>query len=90
MSNLKKDENRITTLGAVLNTDGSTIAQVKVNPTDHSLKVANGTTGDDYSSTNIQKDNNREPVLWGVSSADGVTPVSIYVDSAGKLLIKST
>ena len=90
MANAVIDGNRIPTLTAALNTDGTTVVCVKANATNSSLKVSDGTTGTDHGTTNAQRDGNHKPVLMAVSSADGVTPVEVYADSSGNLLIQST
>ncbi len=88
--NAKRDDNRIPALLAALNTDGITPVNVEVNPTNHALKVLDGTTGTDHGTNIANRDDNRIPVLMGISSADGTTPIEIYADSSGNLLIKST
>jgi hypothetical protein len=85
-----RDENRVPTMLGTLNTDGTTVVSIKVVPTTHAVKISDGTTGTNHTTTNAQRDANRVPALWGVSSADGVTPVSIYTDVNGKLLVQST
>ena len=85
--NAKRDENRVTTLAATLNTDGKTFINVRAIP--NRLCVEDNTTGTDYGPVNAIRDDNRVPVLMAVSSADGVTPVAVYADSSGKLLINS-
>ena len=44
-------------------------------------------TGSDHGPTNALRDENNVPTLMAVSSADGVTPVVVYADSNGNLLI---
>ena len=90
MTNAYKDENGIPTLIAVLNTDGSTIKRVLCNPTNHALKVTDNTTGSDHGPANAKKDENFVSCIMAVSSADGFTPVSLYTDSSGNLLIQSS
>jgi len=89
MTNAKRDENHIPTMIAVLNTDGTTIGNIKVDPANHCMKVDDNTTGTDYGSNTARRDENNVPVLMGVSSADGITPVEIYRDVNGNLLINS-
>jgi hypothetical protein len=91
MANAKKDGNYISTLLGVLNSDGSTIVPVQVNATNRALKVDDNTTGSDNgpSPSRALRDENRVPVFMAVSDVDGVTPVAIYADSEGKLLIDS-
>ena len=90
MTNAVRDENRITGITAVLNSDGSTITAVTANSSNKSLSVDDNTTGDDLGSPeNAPRDGNYRTVLWATSSVDGVTPVAVYCDSDGKLLINS-
>ena len=86
---LPRDANRQTMLAGVLNTDGSTVTAVYVNPTTHGVKYVDATTGSSFTTTTIQRDANRATTIWGVSSSNGVTPVSIYCDSSNNLLIDS-
>lgn len=88
--NLKRDQNRIPTIGLMLNTDGSTIVQMAVNPSNHAIKIDDGDTGNDYPFVNAERDDNRVPVAWGVSSSDLTKPIPIYGDLNGLLQIKST
>lgn len=84
------DANNQPMLIGTLNTDGTTVVAIKVNPATHGIKYVDDTTGSSFTTTNVQRDANRKPAIWGVSSVDGVTPVSIYTDSSGNLLIDST
>ncbi len=88
MANASRDGNNVPTLLAS-GTDGSSIVRVKVNATNHSLKVDDNTTGSDNGPTNALRDENSVPVLMAVSSVDGVTPVAVYADADGNLLIDS-
>lgn len=90
MTNASLDENGVHTLIAGLNTNGTTIVRVKVNTTNHALKVADGSSGTDHGPTNDLRDENSKTALMAVSSVDGVTPVVVYADSSGNLLIQST
>ncbi len=83
------DENGVPTLIAGLNTNGTTIVRVKVNATTHGLKISDGTTGTDHGPVNDLRDENSRPALMATSSVDGVTPVVVYADSSGNLLINS-
>lgn len=85
----KRDENRITTLTAALNTDGKTVNLVCADSTKHTLCVDDNTTGDDFSVSEAPRDENRIPVAMAVSSVDGVTPVELYSNDLLKLLINS-
>lgn len=84
-----RDDNRIPTLRAVLDTDGVTIVNITANPTTHTLSVSNGTTGTDYGVPTAQRDVDRVPALLCVSSSDYETPVEVYADSNGNLMIDS-
>ena len=88
MSNASRDNNRVPTLLATLNTDGITPVSILANY--HRLKISDGVSGSSIDSINVERDNNRVPTVWGVSSADGITPIPIYCNSSGFLLIKST
>ena len=89
MSNAKKDGNYVSTITAVLDTDGITIENIFADPTSHALEVDDDTTGSDNGPTpeRALRDENYVPTLYAVSSADGETPVALYVDAANKLLI---
>lgn len=90
MANAITDENGGKGLTCALNTDGVTIVRVKVNPTTHGIKNSDGTSGSDHGVAHAVRDENGNPVWLGVSSADGITPVEIYSDSSGNLLIQSS
>lgn len=90
MANAYLDENSVPTIIAGLNTNGSTIVRVLANSSTHGLKVSDGTTGSNHGPTNDLRDQNSRTCLMAVSSVDGVTPVVLYADSSGNLLIKST
>lgn len=89
MANAARDENNVPTLIAVLNTDGSSIVRVEVNPTGHVLSVEDNTTGSDNGPDRALRDENFVTTLIGVSSADGITPVAVYADAQGRLLLDS-
>jgi len=90
MSNASKDDNSVSSLIGVLNTDGATIVCVKADPISHRLEVSDGTSGSDNGPANALKDGNDVSTLIAVSSADGITPVVVYTDANGKLLIQTT
>lgn len=90
MSNAQKDDNSVSSLIGVLNTDGATIVPVKASLTTHRLTLSDGTSGSDNGPANALKDENGVSTLIAVSSADGTTPVVIYTNSSGALLVKST
>ena len=90
MSNAERDDNNVPAIIAVLNTDGTTVAPVEINPATHGLSVDNASTGTDQGPARALRDENFVPTMLAVSDVDGVTPVSLYVDSSGKLLIDET
>ncbi len=89
MANASRDENSVPTLLGALSTNGTTLVRVKVNASNHALKVADGSTGTDHGPVNAPRDENSVPALMAVSSVDGVTPVVVYADSSGNLLVDS-
>ena len=90
MAQALKDQNSASSLLGVLNTTGTSTVKVKADPTNHGLKVSDGTTGTDHGPANALRDENFVTGLMAVSSADGITPVAVYADSSGNLLIQST
>lgn len=90
MANAKIDQNGKQTITGLLNTNGTTITNIQADPTTHSMEVSDGTTGSDNGGNKAATDANGRPTLFAVSSVDGVTPVALYVDSTGHLLIQST
>ena len=89
MSNAKRDENRVTTITAILETDGLTIENIFASPTTHALKVDDDTTGSDNGPTpeRAVRDGNYVKTLYAVSSVDGETPVALYTNASNELLI---
>ncbi len=85
-----RDDNRIPTLRAVQNTAGTPIGNVTADPLTHALEVIDGTTGSDYGPATAKRDDQRVPSIMAVSTSDGETPISLYIDSSGKLLIQTT
>ena len=85
-----KDDNSVSTLIGVLNSDGETVVTVKGSPTTHRLNLSDGTSGSDNGPANALKDENYVSTLIAVSSADGTTPVAVYTDADGKLLVDSS
>lgn len=90
MANAITDENNAKGMIAALNTDGETIKRLIANPTTHGLSVSNGTTGSDAGPTYALHDDSGVPSLMAASSSDGTTPVPLYADSSGNLLVQST
>lgn len=91
MTQAVKDNNSVDTMLATLQSDGITPSLIKANPTTHALKYDDNTTGTDQSSgDDAKRDQNAVPVLLVVSETGGVTPVQLYVNADGELLIDST
>ena len=90
MTNAQRDDNNVPTMLAVLNTDGTSLVRVRINTSaSNSLKVDDNTTGSDNGPSRSLRDENFVTSMMAVSSVDGVTPVVLYTDSDGKLLIDS-
>ena len=90
MTNASRDENYVPTKVAALNSDGTTIVPLKVNPSTHGLLVSDGTSGSDHGPATSPRDQNSVPCIMGVSSSDGSTPIVCYANSSGQLLVQST
>lgn len=94
------DQNSVATLTGALSSDGDSVVKVKADPSTHSLKVDDNTTGSDFGPANALHDSNGRPTLIAVSSTtatvggidyvQNVTPVVVYTDSSGNLLVDST
>ena len=87
--NTPRDQNRIPTLLGTSNTTGLPIS-VKADPTLHALNVTTHISGVASSRANAVRDDNRVPVLLAVSSVDGKTPVEVWANTNGNLLIQTT
>ncbi len=92
MANAKKDGNYISTALALLESDGTTPINLVVDALTHSLEVDDNSSGSDNGPTPARalRDGNYVTTLIAVSSADGITPVALYADADGKLLIDHT
>lgn len=90
MANGNKDQNAVTSLMGVLNTTGASVVNITANPSTHGLNISDGTTGTDHGPLVALRDDNNRPTLIATSYLDGVTPVVIYSDSSGNLLVDST
>lgn len=88
MTQAKRDDNSIPTKMGVLNTDGATPTLLKIDPSTHILQVSDGTTGSDFGADIAARDNNGEHVLIATDGSDNI--ITLYVNSSGQLLIKST
>lgn len=100
MSDAALDSNSVATLTGALSSNGDSVVKVKANPSTHVLAVDDNTTGSDFGPANALHDSNNRPTLIAVSNltatvggiayVQNVTPVVIYTDSSGKLLVDST
>lgn len=92
------DGNHIQTFLCVQD-NGSSLINIRANPSNHGIKVADGTGGTDAGPYNSLHDSNHKPILMAVSSRtatvngknyiQGVTRVAVYGDSSGNLLIQA-
>lgn len=89
MANASRDENHVTTLIGVDSSDGTTVKLATIAPVTHHFQVEDGTTGSDLGGTDAIRDDNHVPVALAVSSDDGETPVPLYINADGKLLVDS-
>lgn len=89
MANAVRDDNNVPALIAALNTDGATSTRVLAEPTEHYILVHDGTTGSDLTGDIDPRDENLVPFAMAVSEVDGVTPVVLYANSSGELLVDS-
>jgi hypothetical protein len=97
-NNSYHDGNNVHTL-IVVETDGQTLINIEGNPNTHVLDVSDGNTGSDNGPYVSRHDSNNVPVLIAVSSVNatvngkvykqGITPVVVYGDSNGNLLVDS-
>lgn len=90
MADASIDANSNATITGRLNTNGTTVTRVQVDPSTHALSVDDNTTGSDHGGTIAATDSNGRPTMFAVSNADGVTLVALYVNSSGELLIDSS
>lgn len=81
------DGNSTPTLLAVQD-DGLSLVNIQADPITHELHVSDGTTGSDNGPDNSRHASGR-PILMATSNADGKTPVAVYANSSGALLIDS-
>lgn len=89
MTNASIDQNGVRALIGALDSDGVTIVPIKANTSTHRLKLNNGSSGANNGPASAPRDGNFTTVVMGVSSSDGVTPVVVYADSSGNLLVNS-
>lgn len=91
MANAKYDENGRATIICASTTDGTTVVQIKANPTSHALNVIDGSSQTDNGNNegNAMEDENSVAVWTALSSAGNGNIVEIYGDSStGSVLVK--
>jgi len=88
MSNAKIDQNYVKTIVAENASGSKEIVSVSANPVSNGLKINLDTPGSNSGIDFASRDNNRVPVLIAVSALDGKTPVPIYADDNGAILIQ--
>lgn len=89
MAYAAKDQSGTNSLIGVLDSSGSLVIAVQANPSTHRLHVADTVPGANNGPTTSLKDGNFVSTLIGTSYVDGVTPVPIYCDVHGNLLVDS-
>lgn len=72
----------------VLNTDGVTPTNVKIDPTTHVLDSDDNTTGSDLGNDLADRDDNGRTTLIATDANSAIIP--LYVNSSGQLLIDSS
>jgi len=82
------DQNYVGPMLGVLDSDGATPVNPTADPTTHVLDVDDASTGSDAGGNTV-RDGSHAPVLVAASESDGATPVALYVNSSGQLLIDS-
>lgn len=91
MTSIPADNNSVRAGFGVLQSDGKTPAAIQGDPLTHVTQTSDGSTGTDQSGrSNAVRDANSRTTLMAVSSTDGATPVILYIDGSGNLLVKST
>jgi len=88
MANSYHDGNHTHTLLAI-QSDGSTLKNVVADASTHALGISDGTTGSDNGPVTSRHDANHIAILMATSSTDGKTPIAVYTDSNGYLLVDS-
>lgn len=88
MQNAYHDNNHTPTLIAV-ETDGQTLVNIEGDPVTHILHTSNGISGSDNGPSVSRHDASHVSVLMATSNVDGKTPIVIYGDSLGNLLVDS-
>lgn len=71
-------------------TDGKTLINIQADPVTHALHVSNGASGSDNGPTTSFHDASHIAILMATSNADGRTPVAVYGDTSGNLLVEAT
>jgi hypothetical protein len=91
MADAQHDQNGKPTITCALQTDGTTVVKVNIDPTSHAVKVDDNITGSDNGNNggNAMIDGNGVPVWTALSSAGDGSLVEVYATSDGKILIDS-
>ncbi len=91
MANAPADENFIRAKLGILFSDGETTIPIAINPATGGVKI---NTTDTVSAPilaavmdRMRRDANHRPTWEGVSSSDNTTPLPIFVDADGAILI---
>ena len=92
MANAYRDENDVPTKIGLLNTNGTTIMRLYVNPTTGALRVNDASTGTypAAAGNRAHKDDNAVSTMTGVSEADETTPLNFLINSSNELLVDSS
>lgn len=85
-----RDQNRVTSIQAKWNADGTTPIVILADPVTHAMMINLGTTGSDLGNHNAARDANFVTTMLGVSRTDGTTVVPLFCTSGGNLLIDNT
>jgi len=81
------DQNWVTTILAEKSDGSKKTVNVVADPTSHRLKVTMSNIATASDNTYGARNENQVPVLIAVSAVDGKTPIPIYADSNGAILI---
>lgn len=89
MSTAAIDASSKPSLTGRLDSNGLTVTRIRVDSSTHRMKIDDHNTGSDNGGTFAATDENSRPTAFAVSNADGVSPIALYVNSSGQLLINS-
>lgn len=86
--NASIDVNSKQTILATLNTDGSSLTRIQVNPVNGGLTTTTNTMGSVTPQGRSLIDENGRNSWFGVSENDGKTEVAVQCNSSGTVLVK--